>query len=137
MQALIEQDGSLLLERRSDCGRWGLIGGGVEVHESLEDALRREVFEETGLEVREHELFCVLSDPSRIIRYPDGNVRRIISFVFRVEVESFETLRRSEESEELRFVEPEQLEKLDIIETARPIIREYLSGDVSQVALLE
>lgn len=79
----------------------------------------------------------MFSDPSRIIRYPDGNVVRIISFVFRVEVESFETLRRSEESEELRFVEPEELKELDIIETARPIIREYLSRGVSRVALLD
>lgn len=109
----------------------------MEVSESLEDALRREVFEETGLAVAGHELFCVFSDPSRIIRYPDGNVVRIISFVFRVEVESFGTLRRSEESEELRFVEPEELKELDIIETARPIIREYLSRGVSRIALLD
>lgn len=137
MQALIERDGSLLLERRSDCGRWGLIGGGIEVGESLEDALRREVSEETGLEVGEYELFCVFSDPSRIIRYPDGNVVRIISFVFRVEVESFETLRRSKESEELRFFEIDELRKLDIIETARPVIRQYLSAGTSQVVLLD
>jgi hypothetical protein len=28
--ALIERDGRLLLECRSDCGRWGLIGGGLD-----------------------------------------------------------------------------------------------------------
>lgn len=137
MQALIKCGGSLLLERRSDCGRWGFVGGSVEVEESLEDALRREVFEETGLEVREHELFCVSSDPSRIIRYPDGNVVRIISFVFRVEVENFGTLRRSEESEDLRFVGPEELERLDVIETARPIIGNYLLADGARRTLLE
>ena len=46
--ALIERDGALLMERRSDCGRWGLVGGAVEVQEALGDALRREVREETG-----------------------------------------------------------------------------------------
>ena len=101
--ALIERDGALLLERRSDCGRWGLIGGGVDVEESLEDALRREVHEETNLVVDSQELYGVLSDPSRIVRYPDGNVVRLVAFVFRTEVEGFDTLRRSDESEELQF----------------------------------
>lgn len=137
VQALIERDGKLLLERRSDCGRWGLVGGGVGVEESLEDALRREVFEETGLTVTGHELFSVFSDPSRIIRYPDGNVVRIVSFVFRVEVESFGTLRRSEESEELGFFAPEELERLDVIETARPIIGRWSSADASRGVLLD
>ena len=41
--ALIERDGALLLGRRSDCGRWGLVGGRVEIEESLEDGLRRTI----------------------------------------------------------------------------------------------
>ncbi|HEV2093992.1 MAG TPA: NUDIX domain-containing protein [Rubrobacter sp.] len=49
--ALIERGGRLLMERRSDCGRWGFVGGSVEVEESLEEALRRETLEETGLVV--------------------------------------------------------------------------------------
>ena len=135
--ALIERDGALLMERRSDCGRWGLIGGGVDVEESLEDALRREVREETGLIVVSNELYGVLSDPSRIVRYPDGNVVRLLSFIYRTEVEGFETLRHSEESEELRFFRPEELPELDVIETARPILDSYLSAHVRQGILLD
>ncbi|HET7272806.1 MAG TPA: NUDIX domain-containing protein [Rubrobacter sp.] len=135
--ALIERDGALLLERRSDCGRWGLIGGGVDVEESLEDALRREVREETGLVVASQELYGVLSDPSRIVSYPDGNVVRLVAFVFRTEVEGFETLRRSDESEELRFFGPEELPDLDVIETARPILDSYLSADFRRSILLD
>ena len=46
----------LLLHRRGDLslypGLWGLPGGGLEKGEGLEDALVREVREETGLSVR-------------------------------------------------------------------------------------
>jgi ADP-ribose pyrophosphatase YjhB (NUDIX family) len=127
--ALIERDGALLLERRSDCGRWGLVGGRVEVEESLEDGLRREVREETGLVAVECLPFGVFDDPNRIVRYPDGNVVRLLTFAYEVRVEDFETLRRSEESEELRFFGHEELADLDVIETARPIIDGYVSRD--------
>ena len=126
--ALIERDGKLLMERRSDCGRWGLVGGMVEVEESLEAALRREVFEETGLVVAACEPGGVLTDPSRIVRYPDGNVVRLVTFVFRAEVEGFGPLRASEESEELRFFGAGEVSRLDVIETARPVVDGYLSG---------
>lgn len=128
--ALIERDGALLLERRSDCGRWGLVGGRVEIDESLEDGLRREMLEETGLVAVECSPFGVFDDPTRIVRYPDGNVVRLLTFAYEVRVEDFETLRRSEESEELRFFRHEELASLDVIETARPIIEGYVSRGV-------
>ena len=124
--ALIERDGELLLELRSDCGRWGFVGGAVEVEESLEDALRREVLEETGLVVTGEELFAVFPGPSRVVRYPDGNVVRLLTFVYRAEVEDFGTLARSEESEELRFFRRGELQKLDVIETSKPVLDAYL-----------
>jgi len=40
---LIERDGSLLLERRSDAPLWSLIAGMVHESETLTDALGREV----------------------------------------------------------------------------------------------
>jgi ADP-ribose pyrophosphatase YjhB (NUDIX family) len=46
-------------------GYWSLPGGLVETGELLEDAVRREVFEETGLRVRPTELFGIYE---RIIR---------------------------------------------------------------------
>ena len=116
--ALIERDGELLMEVRSDCGRWGFVGGGIEVEESLEEALRREVLEETGLAVTGEELFAVFPGPPRVVRYPDGNVVRLMTFVYRAEVGDFGTLRRSEESEELRFFRREELPTLDLIETS-------------------
>jgi ADP-ribose pyrophosphatase YjhB (NUDIX family) len=50
-----DPDGRLLLIRRGNpphAGRWSLPGGRVEAGESPEQAIEREVREETGLEVR-------------------------------------------------------------------------------------
>ena len=124
--ALIERDGALLLEKRSDCERWGFVGGAVEVEESLEDALRRETLEESGLVVVGEELFAVFPGPSRVVRYPDGNVVRLVTFVYRAEVEDFGSLRRGDESKELRLFRPEEFPGLDVIETSGPILAAYL-----------
>ena len=51
--ALFDEDGRILLEHRADDHLWGLPGGWVEVSESLESAIKREILEETRLVVEE------------------------------------------------------------------------------------
>ncbi len=125
---LIARDEALLLERRTDAPLWSLIGGDVHDTESLADALRREVREETGLTVASCELFGTFSDPTRIVSYPDGNVVRSAAFVYLVAVASFSGLRASSESEELRFVPRSELLGLDFAATQQPVIEKFLSG---------
>jgi 8-oxo-dGTP pyrophosphatase MutT (NUDIX family) len=56
---LLDERGRVLLLRGSDPGRpeagtwWFTPGGGIEPGESVEDAARRELFEETGLRIGE------------------------------------------------------------------------------------
>jgi ADP-ribose pyrophosphatase YjhB (NUDIX family) len=125
--ALIERDGTYLMERRSDCGRWSLIGGSVRADESLREALMREVYEETGLTVEHHELFGTFSDPSRIIEYPDGNVIRSVTLVYRTRVAAG-ILVCSTESKLLAWVTLVDLRGLDIVETHRHIVDRLLTG---------
>lgn len=60
----------LLVRRKHDpfAGRYALPGGFVEIGETVEAACRREVFEETGLEVSGLTLVGVYSDPKRDTR---------------------------------------------------------------------
>lgn len=56
-------DGALLLVQRGrqpEQGHWGLPGGKVDWMEKVEDAVVREVLEETGLEVTVERLLCVV-----------------------------------------------------------------------------
>jgi ADP-ribose pyrophosphatase YjhB (NUDIX family) len=52
VKCIVEWDGKILLIRNT-YGKWGWTfpGGGIKKGESLEDAVRREVKEETGIEI--------------------------------------------------------------------------------------
>jgi 8-oxo-dGTP diphosphatase len=62
-------------------GRWTLPGGGVEWGEHPEDALRREVYEEAGLELNGFEFLGIDSRVYEDDRWPDG--LHIIRMIYR------------------------------------------------------
>jgi nucleoside triphosphatase len=63
-------------------GEWGLPGGGIEPGETLEEAVRREIMEEVGLDLdRIEPLF--FTDGTYVKTFPDGG-RRSIYMVFLV-----------------------------------------------------
>ncbi len=81
---IVDAEGRILLQQRTDNGRWGLPGGAVEFGEPIVAALHREVMEETGLTVEVGRLVGIYSDPDhhQIITYPDGNVIHFVSTCF-------------------------------------------------------
>jgi 8-oxo-dGTP diphosphatase len=78
---------AVLLIRRAQeplKGEWSLPGGAVELGETLEAAIRREVLEETGLPV---DVVEVVKAFDRIVREVDGRVRYhyvLVDFLCRV-----------------------------------------------------
>lgn len=83
-------EGKYLVGKRSDMcrdeqGHWEPVGsGGVELHETLEDAVRREVREESGAEARDIE-FMGYREVFRII---DGVKSHWIAFDFKARIDS-------------------------------------------------
>jgi 8-oxo-dGTP pyrophosphatase MutT (NUDIX family) len=73
--AVIIQDdaGRVLLQHRADTDNWGIPGGFMEIGESVEEAARREVLEETGLTVGEMTLYTVFSGKEFYFQYPNGD----------------------------------------------------------------
>jgi ADP-ribose pyrophosphatase YjhB (NUDIX family) len=97
--AVIVREGKVLMLLRSDAcrnnrGMWTIPGGMVETSEGLEDAVRREVMEETGLHVTYVEFLCV-SD-----RFFDGE--HWVSILYRCGTEG-----------EPSNIEPEKHKKID------------------------
>lgn len=63
----------ILMQQRQDDGTWSYSGGRVEIDETVEDAARREVYEECGLIVGNMDLLGVFSGPELNHVYPNGN----------------------------------------------------------------
>lgn len=70
--AVLNEQGQILLQKRqSDI--WGVPGGFIELGESAEDAGRREVFEETGIEIGKLNLVSVFSGKEFFVKLPNGD----------------------------------------------------------------
>ena len=79
---LQDQAGRILMQQRRDDGTWSYPGGRVEIDETVEEAARREVFEECGLRVGDMELLGVFSGPELNHVYPSGDEVCCIDIVY-------------------------------------------------------
>lgn len=123
---LLEYDGRLLLERRWDCGQWGLIGGRLRNGERYAQGIARELREETGVFLPETAFEQVrVVDDDRIASYRDGTVWRMIIVLFRAKLDRLPELKPSKESGELRFFSPQELQELDIVVTHSDLVKEW------------
>ena len=107
--ALIIRDGKILFQRRTDNGKWGLIGGLLEMNETCEQAALREIREETGLEVKLTGFLGIFHNHNMV--WSNGDAAHVISAVFTAEIVSGEP-RIDEESFELRFLGKDEVPPL-------------------------
>ena len=76
-------EGRILLQRRADDGRWNLPAGAIDPGESPDEAVVREVLEETGLEVSPVRVAGVFGGPDGFRhRYPNGDEVEFTAIVF-------------------------------------------------------
>ena len=122
---IIDKD-RLLLQHRKDNQQWGLIGGSMEIGESLEETARREAFEETGLELDKLEWFGLFSGQELIYTCPNGDV--VVNVVAVYTARRFRgTLKADyEEAHEVRFFKLRDLPNLSPPD--RPVIEQYVQS---------
>jgi ADP-ribose pyrophosphatase YjhB (NUDIX family) len=81
--------GDILLHRRAGSNGWAPPSGTVEPREDLLSALKRELQEETALDVKIERLVGIYSDPTyQIVRYPDGSSVHFVTTLFECSVRS-------------------------------------------------
>lgn len=125
---IFNDDGGILLTRRTDNGQWCLPGGGLEPGESIEEACMREVFEETGLKVRVKRLIGVYSNRDQLVIYPDGGKFQIIVLHFEAERMSG-VPGLSNETTDFGYYSIEEMKDMNLIHSHRERILDALSGN--------
>ncbi len=119
--------GRLLLQRRTDNQLWSVPGGAVELGESVLGALRREVLEETGLEVEVDRLIGVYSSPDYLVAYDDGEVRQQFSLAFACHITGG-SIQTSSETMDVQWFPPDDLANLNLSAGAARRIDDYRRG---------
>ncbi len=117
---ILVQGRILLIYRKNEPVGWALPGGFVEYGETVEQAVRREMLEETGLELEQLEQFHVYSDPSRD---PRGHC---VSVVFSAQGKG--TPAAGDDALKFRLIEPGDVPESEIVFDHVRIIQDFVSG---------
>jgi 8-oxo-dGTP pyrophosphatase MutT (NUDIX family) len=122
---LLIHNSTLLLQRRTDNGMWGLPGGSLEPGESMEEVARRELFEETGLKAKSLELMNIFSGDELYYKYPHGD--EVYNVVAAYVCKDFDgtLIQDYSEVEEINFFNIKEIPD-DISPPDKPVIQEYL-----------
>lgn len=133
---IVEDDqGRVLLEKRTDNGCWGYAGGSVELDERVEDAARRELKEETGLIAGEMTLFGVFSGPETHYVYPNGDEVSNVDLVFLCRDYSGRIVCQPEEVSQIRFFSAADMPPLEQISPPiRPAMKMWRDGKMGAVS---
>lgn len=118
--ALILREGRVLLVERGipPVGRWTLPSGWIEQEDTLEGAVVREVWEETGLHCQPVGLICMRNIPK------ESQNELYACFLCEVEPAA-EPVPDGVESTQARFVDPAEFDSLDLSIFSRFVIEQY------------
>lgn len=130
--AIIVCQDKILLEKRSDCDLWGLVGGGVRKKETPLQAITREVYEELGIHIApdRFQKLHIYDEPKRIAAYQDGSVWKMVIVAYYLELDTMPQLQISRESKALRFFSREELKDIAIVVTHSDIVEEWYINPV-------
>jgi len=95
--------GRILLIRRSDDGDWAMPAGSMELDESILDCVKREVKEETGLNVLSAFPIAIYSDPQYSFVTSYGDPYQMFRVVFVVDQWEGDLSTQTTETTDARF----------------------------------
>src|SRR4051794_31877661 len=93
---IVNDQGQVLMTQRRDNGHWEPPGGVLELDESILDGLRREVREETGLDI----------EPEQLTGVYKNMPRGIVALVFRAHVVGGTPLHQTDETTRMHWFNP-------------------------------
>ncbi|MGC9610641.1 MAG: NUDIX domain-containing protein [Minisyncoccia bacterium] len=128
-KAFIINDGKVLIVRESsryrdgtNVGKFDIVGGRVELGQRFNESLKREVKEETGLEVEIGKPFFV-NEWRPVVKDEEW---QIVGIFFECIPNSVD-VKLSEDHDMFEWIDPKEYENYPIIENLKPIFEAYLN----------
>ncbi len=97
------EDNKILLQKRTDDGTWAFHGGSLDLGETFEDCLKRELKEELNIELLEYKLIDIFSGSFLRHIYPNGDETYSIDVLYLVTKYKGEITPDKDEVEEVRW----------------------------------
>jgi ADP-ribose pyrophosphatase YjhB (NUDIX family) len=126
---VINAKGEILLQLRKDNHHWGYPGGSVDINERVEDAAKRELFEETGIIANTLELFGVFSGEELYYIYPHGDEISNVDIVYLCKNFTGEIKADKTECLDVRFFALDEIPE-NISPPCRPALERFCWGEV-------
>lgn len=107
-----DTEGRLLLQEKSSGEAWSLPAGGIELGESPQEAITREVMEETGYEVRVGRILAVYGGSAFRYTYPNGDEVEYVVTLFECQILGGSGVPTDNETKSTRFFHRDEMPPL-------------------------
>lgn len=125
-----DQEGRILFIRRRDNGLWAMPAGGQELGESILDCLKREVKEESGLDVILATPMAIYSQVSIVTA--SGDPYQLFLVQFLVDEWSGELVTETDETVDARFLDLDELPE-NIPDSYHEVLKDLQEYDGSMI----
>lgn len=82
--AILNDDHQVLLQERTDTGNWSFPGGYMGFGETFHQTLKRELLEDSGMEVEPVKILATLDGAADTFHYPNGDVVQPVTVFYLV-----------------------------------------------------
>jgi 8-oxo-dGTP diphosphatase len=120
---VLEGDSVLLVQRAHEpsSGWWSAPGGVIELGETVFDAVRREVREECGIEIRPHQVIDVVDN---IIVDADGIPRFHFVIIYVLAQLLAGEVRANSDAQAVRWVTRDELNSMQVVPALRSVVEQ-------------